>query len=397
MNTAPKILFLANSAEPEHLYIGAANSFTLDADGWLTIPYGDWPHSGKDALKPVQPGEPPPQPVIQRFTRDDAIAIVNDFRSTWSRFKRAIVGLPIFKGHPDAPRFANIWKDKVPRGSIADMRVGDTGLQVKPILTEQGAKDVDAGDSDVSPYWPLRKMGEENGAIVARPFKLFSLGLVPEGNMQGLSLINAAVPHNESETMNPLLIQLLAALGIQLAANASEDDAKQAINQALSKITSTQTDLATANAKVTNLEGQVSTLSSEKAALTTRATSAESNFRTERQAHALALVNAAIAGGRVAAASREAEVLALANATDFNAAATALNARAKIIKTAGVVGQLSQAAVASQEKQQQVIGLVNAAMELPEIKALPAEKRYDAAFNKVRNDPAKAALFEQKS
>lgn len=399
----PLILCLANVADQE-TYIGAVNAFALDEQGWLTIPYGDSVHSGTDALKPARPGQPAPKPVIQRLTREDAIALVNNFKSGWMRVKRAIVGLPVFKGHPDAPRFTKIWPDKTPRGTIADMEAGQHGLRVKPVLTEQGRGDVDAGDNEASPLWLLRPRGEENGSIIAHPFKLLSLGLVPEGNIQGLSLINAAEPHNENQTMNPFLIQLLAFLGITLAANASEDEAKKAVEQAQSKINSTNSDLATANAKVTTLEGQVATITTAKgtaetalAAANAKITETETKFATERKARALALVNSAITEGRVVAAARDTEVLALVNSADFTVAATALATRPKVVRTESRLNGLSQAAVDSQDRQQQVIALVNAAMEKPTIKALPVDQRYDAAFNQVRKDPANTALFPAKA
>lgn len=407
-----KILCLANEAEVGLQFIGAANAYAIDADGWLTIPYGDTPHSGNDGMAAANAGEKAPKPVIQRFNREDAIALVNDFKSTWSRFKRAVVGLPIFKGHPDAPRYAKKFPDKIPRGQIADMEAGENGLRIKPVLSEQGAEDVTGGWSETSPYWALRVTSETPEYRYASPFKLFSLGLVPKGNIQGLSLTNAAEPQNENENMNPLLIKLLAALGITLAANASESEAKTALEQALPKINAAnaaETELPTVKSKVTALEGQVSTLTTaktkaegevvtltnEKNSLTTRATTAEETFRTERKARALVVVNNAVTSGRVAGSARDAEVLSLANAADFDAAATALNARARVLKTSGNLDALSTAAVNTADRTQQILSLVNSAMEAPGLKGLPEGERYDAAFALVRKDPKNAAFWPE--
>lgn len=414
----PGFLALANAAPETDLakaveILGLANDLQVDSDGWALIPFGESRHDGKDAFK-LKPGEPSrfPKGVIQRFTREDAQAIVDDFKSTWSRIKRAVVGLPIFKGHPDAPAFANVFPDKNPRGTIADMQVGDAGLRLKFVLTSQGADDVEGGWNQFSPFWPSRIVGLANdGATIAAPFKLFSVGIVPRGNIPGLSLINAAsaAQIETDKNMKLHLLKLLALLGHTVAADASDDNVIAAANAAeptVNALLKTKTDFAAVNsAKAdletakTKLEGEVVSLTNAKGGLEssittekTRAEKAESEFKAERKERALLLVNAAIVDGRVPANERDAVVLTLCNAADFTVEAQKLADRRKVLKTSTALSDISAKGKDVQDRTAQMLSLVNARMESPEIKAKPSHERYDAAFAAVMADPANAAL-----
>jgi hypothetical protein len=136
MSTSPSLL---TAVRAEHsVAIACANGAALGTDGWALIPFGDTRHSGREgrgdvASARVNAGEKE-RPLIQRFDRAAALAILNDFKAAWGSFKRAVVGLPIFKGHPDASRFEQQYPDKTPRGTIADMEVTDQGLRIRPVL-----------------------------------------------------------------------------------------------------------------------------------------------------------------------------------------------------------------------------------------------------------------------
>jgi hypothetical protein len=396
----------ADAASPQ--FFGAANEISVDADGWAVIPFGDSGHSGKDSMK-LANGAEKVAPVLQRFDRTAAEELVADFKSAWSRLKRAVVGLPIFKGHPDAPRWAARFPDKSPRGTIADMEVRSAGLAVKPVLTEQGATEVGAGWSAFSPFWNCRLRGEENGVRIFSPCKLFSIGLLPPGreNIPGLSLANAAEP---PEAMNPHLIRLLAAMGIQLAADANDDTAKSGVDQALTRFSAAnaaETQLVTIQAEKTALEGQLTAASAAKTALEGEKTSlanaktgletqlatANTTLKTERTARARLIVGAAVQAGRIQAAQHDAQVTALANATDFDTEAQRIQALQPRLKTGSALANLGREGNDARDRQTQVIALVNARMEEPDMKSMPQHQRYDAAFAAVQKDPKHAALF----
>lgn len=414
-----RTLHLVNSAEPTHKQmLGLANSLELDDDGWALIPFGDTLHSGRDARAEAQLTnaadselvEKARKGVIQRFTRERAEKIVADFKSISGRIKRAIVGLNIFKGHPDAPAYAHIFKDKVPRGTISDMEVSDRGLRIKPVLNPQGATDVDAGWNQHSPNWMTEYVSDDpaTGKPIVEAFKFISLGLVPKGNMPGLSLVNSGgelIPDagSPSATMNKYLLALLTAMGIPVPADADETAQSSAVekakgifaaaNAAVAERDTLKTEKATLTTEKTKLEGEKLQLANSATALTTERDTAKTQLTTERKERALLLVNAAIVEGRLPAAEKDARILVLVNAADFTAEAATLAAQKKQLKTESALSGLSAQGRDVQDRQGKVLNLVNTAMETPEIKALPLEQRYDAAFTKVKGDQANAGLF----
>ena len=410
--TGLPIAYFANAEESESAQLlGLANELTIEADGWAIIPFGDSAHSGRDGRMLANAAEKP-QPVIQRFDRAAAEAVVGDFKSTWSRIKRAVVGLPIFKGHPDAPRFAARFPDRMPRGTIADMEVRDRGLAIKPVLTGEGAAEVEAGWSAFSPYWPSRLVGEENGTRIFSTFKLISIGLLPPGreNIAGLSLANAVEPDSDpaSVTMKDKLKKFLQSIGVSTPDQADETALANGLDSASTAIESLKTDKAAAETKLVTLTAQLSTLGAERdtavalanakageiTILANAKETAETALKAERTARAKLVVLDAVKTGRVVAAELEAETLALANAADFAAAATALETRAPKLHTQSALGRLAAEGNNGKSRTEQVIHLVNERMESdPAIKSLPLSQRYDAAFSAVEADPQNAALF----
>lgn len=385
--------------------LGLVNELEFDDEGWAIIPYGESKHSGKPArldlsnAADVALAEAASKGVIQRFTREDAEAIVASAKSIWGRIKRAVVGLPIFKGHPDAPNYAKRFPDKRDRGGIGDMQVTDRGLRFRPVLNQLGEADVDSGWSEFSPYWITRRVGERDGLPIVAPYTLKSIGLVPRGNITGLSLVNASrellSDEPESDTMNEELIRLLAAMGITLAADANKDATKAGVDQALGKFAAANaavSEVATLKPKVTTLEGEKLALANEKTDLAGKLTAAETKAKSDRAAFAKYVVLSAIADGRIQAAKQADEELALVNSADITVAATEVSKRQKRFKTESAVGDLKQRSAEQKSNQEQALALVNVAMEEADIKALPAEDRYDAAFSRVRQK--NPALFE---
>lgn len=395
--------------KPLFEFFGLANALEIDADGWAFIPFGDTRHSGRDgrtdvADKHASEGKKE-VPVIQRFDRAAALALVNDFESARGAIRRATIGVPIYKGHPDAPRFAKIWPDKSPRGTIADMKVADTGLKLRPVLTEQGATDVRNGCDEFSPYWYLKKIGEENGTPIVSPFRLVSVGIVPHGNMPGLSLVNAAMDEDDTyfETMKQHVIKLLAAMGKPVAADADDAAINAAVetacptlaaaNAAEGQLATIKTEKATLETKLSEAEKAKQTLESDKLALANAKTSLEGEVTSlktkladERKASATALANAAVTDGRLPGAERDATVTALCNAADFSAEVAKLAARQKVLPTRSTAKELGELRGPEGSRAQNVLALVNARMDAEHID-------YETAFSRVQADPKHAELF----
>jgi hypothetical protein len=365
-------------SDPFLRYIGCANALEIDQDGWALIPYGDSRHSGVDprldSANAKAKGPQGGKPIIQRFDREAAIALVNQFKSVSSSIKRAVVGLPIFKGHPDSKLFEKIHTDKTPRGAIADMEVGEKGLRFRPVLTRQGAEDVHEGWDEFSPYWLLNKCGEENGATIARPFLLNSIGIVPRGNIPGLSLVNAADPEDSSPDATDETIA--SAVDSACPAIAAANAAEAQLPTLTTEKKALADKLATAEAEKARLEG-------EKIALANAKDVSEKAFKAERQERSMLLVNAAVVDGRVPAAERDAAVLALVNAADFPAEVTKLAARTKALATESRTRVLG----AGRSTDGGVVALVNARMK-------EHGETYDAAYAAVQSDPKHAAVFK---
>lgn len=406
-------LRLANTADDSaDISLANATAIEIDADGWAVIPYGDTHHNAVDGRAAANARVPEElrRGVIQRFTRAAAEALDRDFRGRgWlGRIKRAFVGLPVYKGHPDAPRFANLFPDKAARGAIGDMQVTDAGLRIRPVLTEQGAADVEGGWGQFSPYWDLRFTGEKaNGLPVVEPFRLHSIGLVRRGNMPGLSLVNADL---SIAMLKELLIKLLAALGVTMPPETADDAIAPFVDDAIAKlegmkpkaeaeaelatanaakseleqkVNTLTTDLAAANAKVTELEGEKLTLANAKIA-------AEEAMQAERKERAALLIAAAVADGRVKAADKDAKILALANASDFAAEAAALAAIKPELKTRSILGDVTKTGRDQQDRRGQMLSLVNAHMET-------AKCDYTTAWDHVaKSDQGKAILSSMK-
>lgn len=405
-------LALVNDADPQPSaeILGLCNELEFDDDGWALIPYGESKHSGKPAkldlanAADVALAERARKGVIQRFAREDAERIATEAKSLWGRIKRAVVGLPIFKGHPDAPNFAKRFPDKAERGGVADMQVTDRGLRFRPVLNRAGEQDVESGWSDFSPYWITRQVGERDGVPIVAPYRLKSIGLTPRGNIAGLSLVNASREilsdePSESPTMKEHLIRLLAAMGITLAPDAKDDAAKSAVDQALPKFAAANTaadELPTVKAKVgqletkvTALEGEKLALANEKTELTGTVATALANAKTARQAFAKHVVATAIVAGRVQAAKQADEELALVNSADIGVAAEEIGKREARFKTQSALPDLKQKSAEQKSKQETKLELVNAAMEEADIRALPPEERYDAAWTRAeKKNPA---------
>lgn len=422
-------LELANSADYE-LTLGNDSDETFSlangleaTDGWALIAgYGDHPHPGlKDQGKPV----------IQRFNRQIADSLVASLNSGIGRIRRAIIGLPVFNGHPDSKDYGNLFPDKRVHGTFANFEARENGFYGKPVLTTLGGRIVEDGKDSLSPLWDCQKIGETaDGKAIVAPFRLKSVGLVESGNIPGPSLMNSAPKTSITSPMNPkeLLIQLLVALGYEAPNGISDDDltslAQQAVrecsddgdetaNADISELKKQHKTIAAqrrallterktlANAKTT-LETQTVTLSNaktalegEKVTLANARTTAEqerdtlkTSLAAERKEHSMLLVNAAVAEGRIPASQRDAEVVTLCNASDFPAALATLAAKKKTVKTTSVTTHLSAGRAEGGDRMGKIIELVNIRME-------KKGEDYTTAYIAVQNDKENAALFAQ--
>jgi hypothetical protein len=369
---------LANSkgGEEQVALVGLGNEIDLAAhDGWAMVaPYGTWEHSQG----------------LQRFGRHQAEEIVANYKSLWSRIKRAVVGLPIFKGHPDHVAFANIHTDKTEYGQIADLEARDDGLWMKPVLSGAGADLVLGGLKFVSPNWRARMVGLANdGRRIFEPALLDSVGLTAKPNIPGPSLANSA-PAGAAENQPQLppemdklkIIALLAALGRPLANEATESE----INEALGAVTPVAAELVK-RPEATALANETTA----RTAAETRVTDLTAQLANERKARIGLLVDAAVREGRITEANRDTWSKRLER--DFDTESTALANEKPAVKTGSVTGDLgSRKQEAASDVQGRIVSLVNEKMNDPKLAHLSPSARHDAAYAAVKRE--KPDLFK---
>lgn len=286
-----------NSAAVPMLFANA--DLTIDEHGWTVLPFGLWPHPKG----------------LQKFGNEEAQRIVAAFQGIMGKLKRAITGLPIFKGHPDVPELQHDFPDKTEYGQVADMEVRSDGLAIRQVLSSKGGDLVRAGWKYISPYWDAIPTGEKEGQTLWSPTSINSIGLVKKPNIPNKSLANNA------PTMNPELLKLLS-----LPVTATEAEMLAAVT----KLANVSTSLANAETAKTTAEAAAAEATAKLANVSTErdtAVTALANERKERIAH---LVTRAVADGRIPAAEKDLYTSRLANS--FAVELTALDAKAPAVK-----------------------------------------------------------------
>lgn len=359
---------LANSTEPTFAFecFGLGNEIAMDSDGMAIIPYGNWPHSEG----------------MQQFGRAEADEMVGYFKNTWNKLKRAITGLPVFKGHPDVPAFANQYPDKTEYGQIADMEARETGLAVKLVLGRAGAALVERGLKFISPHWRANLVGNlANGKPIYAPVFMESIGLTDKPNIPGKSLLNSASAgshSNKSKTENPTMPDWLKKL-LGLANEATEADATSAI-AALQKRPE-PTALANEQSARTAAEGKVTALEGDKSKLGADLKSAQTALANERKARIDDMVATAIRGGKITEAEKETWGKRLL--ANFEDESKALVNSKQAVKTAATATRTAAGDDGdADDSGPKIKGLVNA--EMAKLGHLPMANRYNQAFSNVK-------------
>jgi hypothetical protein len=401
---AANVEHLATQATTLDDSVVAVNVLAVDNDGWAKLSaYGDFPNQG------VKGGVPH----VQRVDRAAGERLAANFRPLLKRLLRVHTGLPVFKGHPDAPGFESRFPDKTNYGTIAAVEARDDGIYVKPVITPEGSALVEGGWKFLSSFWNQEEVGRTpDGRPIASPFELKSVGLVLAPNIPGPA-INALPENNIMKTQ---LLQLLAALGFTTAADADDTIVAANATAALAECGKRTADLATLNGTLTAATAEKSTLAANVATLTGEKTALIAEKETlgaeltalkatqlsaanalnaanaaaiaERTVAAQAVVTSAVLTGRFSAAEQPARTAALIAAANFGvdvAEIQKLPSRLKVVER--FAPNLDKTAVLdAADRGTKVHAAVNARMN-------DAGEDYTSAFIAVKNDPKHAALF----
>lgn len=348
-------LVLAINEAPVLTRFATAINAAFDAKAeWVVLKYGVYPNAVG----------------LQVFDKTAAERIHTAFNSKLNQLATAFRGEPIYPGHPDdeAWRRANPGARMEAVGRLRETKVGDDGLHLRFAYNDQGQRLV-GGDAPAytsySPVWGMEPTTHQ-GRKAYRPVEIYSIGLTNSPQIPGtfIGLNEALPPETQSSTpMNKKLIELLAALGITLAADATDAQATTAINEALPKVATIVADqgkLATAlnekatlQTQLTDAQGQVTTATNEAATLRTQ-------VATERAARAESVLTVAINEGRITAAQKPEW---LGKLTAANADFTAVTSELQKLKAINTRSQADVGARRGQKTDPQTKQRVNAINE----------------------------------
>ncbi|MES2692781.1 MAG: DUF935 family protein [Verrucomicrobiota bacterium] len=392
---------LANEADPSgSAFLGLTNEFasTASTDGWARVPYGEWPH----------------EEGLQRFGRAEAEEMVRYFKNTWNRLKRAITGLPIYRGHPDLAdtlkkqrplanaadrahldqRIAEVetrWPDRREYGSIADLEARDDGLYLKPVLTPAGAALVNEdGLRFFSPHWLGKPLSPTNGRPVYGPAFLLSIGLTDRPNIAGTSLVNSAPaaganrnPNQTPTNMPPWLIELLGLVNEPV--EDQEKKAKALLEKILERPDSST--LATEQSARSAAETQLAETKSRLATAETALVNERAAHTATARSHNATLLDAAVREGRILEAARPVWLSRLER--DFPAESAALANERPALKTTPKTGALGERK-AQFSASSKFTALVNE-------RATRTGESWDSAWHATKRTADGRALFEEMS
>lgn len=389
---------LANEGQANYSLCGFANAVEMATDGWTVIPFGEWPHSEG----------------IQIFGKEQATTIVDNFKSGWARFKRAVIGLPVFKGHPDIAdtfkpeiaresnphkkqslilkmqSFANAYPDKAEYGQIADMEVRPEGLAIKQVLSQAGAALVNSGLKFISPHWGAMPIGERNGKTLWAPRDIRSVGLTAHPNIPNKSLVNTAEAETSKNMNREKLIQILG-----LANDATDAQIEAAVVERNARPTAET--LANEKAQTIAATGRAQTAETTLAAVTKERDTAATALGNVRAKAIDELLVSAVKGGKIAEADKpiwkkrlerdfEGESVSLANSQAMKTTPTAEQRRlaaadAKLKAGLGNGGEMGDGGNTPSD----IGNLVNAEMASPACAGITNRgDRYNKAFANVK-------------
>ena len=204
LDVGKRILALAfNSAAERCIAYSIATNIAPITDGEsaddykLLAPYGDtdyWIEDGKGSFKKL----------IQRFTPPQAAKAVAAFNAYRVRQGKSFIGMPIYRGHPDADPVR--WPDDRRYGHLLDVQQRDDGLYAKPAWNDLG---LDNKKNHYLPYPSIAWLYDEASAQrtgVIEPDEIQSVGLTNQPRMKNVPVWTNQDPAGASQfsANNPL-------------------------------------------------------------------------------------------------------------------------------------------------------------------------------------------------
>lgn len=363
----------------------------------LLAPYGDtdyWIEDGKGGFKKL----------IQRFTPAQATKIVAAFNAYRESQGANFIGMPIYRGHPDADPAR--WPDDRRYGHLLDVQQRSDGLYVKPAWNDLG---LDNKKNHYLPYpsiaW-LYDMAAAARTGIIEPDEIQSVGLTNQPRMKNVPVwTNADHQPNqpkEKNTMPKWLIDRLVALNVLKKPADGVEPTEQELQTACSRlaVNTDPMEIALGQKKISvviagdNREAFLS----ELAALATNSATAVANAQSEATKFKKAAINAeigrAIDKGIITAA--EQPQWGTDFEADFDATLTKLNAKKPALNTTQLdpLKPINGGADLSTPRGRQLAFNVRVDELVAEGRKDNPRFSIDDAINKMRATPADAALLK---
>jgi hypothetical protein len=374
----------------------------------LLAPYGDtdyWIEDGKGSFKKL----------IQRFTPQQAEKIVTAFNVWRDRQGKSFIGMPIYRGHPDADPVR--WPDDRRYGHLLDVQKRDDGLYVKPAWNDLG---LDNKKNHYLPYpsiaW-LYDMASAARTGIIEPDEIQSVGLTNQPRMKNVPVwtnAEAAAASAQSQfaannpvnqpgggkhhtlNMKKLLTQLLG-----LPEDAKDEEITAAHTKAMAHNTAAPTEVALGEKKIkVVIAGDtreefltaVGALATNVATAQTAATNAENDAKKFRGLAINAHLDRGIDKGLITAAEKDAWQTKFEK--DFDAALTELNGKKTALNTKHLDPLKPNDVDLSTPRGRSLA--FNARIDdiQQEARKSGREISIDDAINKMRATPADAALLK---
>ncbi|MFH0878560.1 MAG: phage protease [Lentisphaerota bacterium] len=345
--------------------------FSVDTDGKLVIPYGDYWHEEKK--------------VVQRVDKVAGEALANQISSLKGKLHKLFIGYPVYIGHPDVPDLASKYPDNKSYAWIQNVRALENSMEIDVDWNEPGKVLLaNRHFGWFSPYWFGEDLPKENGKRVARPIRMASIGLTNKPQIGVLRLPNEQTQKEDSDM--ELLKKLLALLGLPETATEADletemkrlmttvgqlkdeleksatveavpEETKPAIANEASPVARTALIITTLSGVCKESKQKLQALENEKTTLTATIQSGVVALANERKARAELLVVQAVKEGRITPAAKDQWLQDLIK--DFDGKAVALANEKGAMKTTSATNGLGKRTSDESTKRSQVLALVN--------------------------------------
>lgn len=347
--------------EPREDAICNSELGTEDEDGWVKI-----------AAYGVHPGSVAGRE--QYFFEEDANSVIAEFTSLRGKLGRMFRGIPIYIGHPDSR--PDLYTDHRRLGKYSDLQARPDGLWAKEELNSLGLENKREG------FWtfPSPRWDAPAGRARFRPTRLISVGLTNSPRLLGSEPVtNSSL--DETNTKNDTIMDrklITEKLGLDVTATDEE---------IMTKLGTLMTEAAEGRAKLATATTEMEAVQNSLTASVARVTALETEVTQARESAANALLDTAMATGRIAAADRPAWLPRLTGERREDEA-NALLGLTPVLNTTALNVEQSRIQIGDDKARRETLS--NAVEGIMKTKGVS----YDDAWSLAKKEPALKPLWD---